>query len=458
MSIPTSDVPSGLANQAPLSDTQNFLCMFDQGDGGGPFGPRYNIVVGWRLRGRVDVETLRQAMADVVARHDSLRASIVTVDGVKVQRIHPPSPPELVVRDLPPDSRVSRAIRAEELLGMVEAGTYSVDELPHLRAVLGRFDDQDAVLALIAHHTASDGWSMQLIMRDIAACYAVRRGYVSAVPPPARTYQEYATWQRDGSGDRDTTRSKRYWRDKLEDAEILGVPTDHPRSAGLEKVSPVHRFSIAPEVTSAALELAKAMRSSPFMILFAVYNLVLHRTTGATDLVVPTLASGRTEPEYQDTVGPFFNFVPLRTDVRAAATFRDLAERCRTTCIEAMSHEIAFVDVLAEAPALMSPMADDRLAACAFQVWQFFSVMDREVVGDVEYTEVRGRMLPQAQGTDIPDGALLTLDIDPSGEIFGNLAYNSNLYAEGTMRVMAAEYCRLLEGAVAAPDSPLESL
>jgi condensation enzyme len=454
----TTHAPVSPARQIPLSHTQSFLRMFDQGDAAGPFGPRYNIVVGWRVAGRIDVDTLRQAMADVVARHDSLRASIVRADGVGYQTINPPSPPQLEVRDLPPDGSRSRDVRTEELLGDVEAGSYSAQKLPHLRAVLGRFDDNDGVLVLITHHTASDGWSMHLLIRDIAACYAARRGHAAPALPEVRPYQEYAEWQQASSAEAAVDVARDYWREKLRDAQILAIGTDRPRSANLAKFSPVYRFSISAELTSATLEFARALRSSPFMVLLAAYNVLLHKRTGSTDLVIPTLTSGRNDPQFQDTVGPFFNFVPLRTTIAGCKTFRGVVERTRTTCLEAYSYDIPFAQIMAEAPDVMRPLTEDSLAACAFQVWQFASVMYRELVGDLEYSEVRRRVLSQADGTDIPDGALLTLDIDPSGEIFGNIAYNSNLFDESSMVDLVAGYRQVLQNAVTGPDAPLSQI
>jgi hypothetical protein len=453
----TSSATSGATDEVPLSPTQNFLRLFDQGGDIGPFSARYNIVVGWRLRGPLDVGTLQLAMDDVVARHDSLRASIARGDGPGHQVIHPPSPAYLTVRELGDTPAGERDRRAEELLGELEAGSYPVEDLPHLRAVLGRFDGTDAVLALIVHHTASDGWSMQLLMRDIAARYAVRRGH-DATLPAARSYAEYVAERAAAAADPAVEVAREYWREKLRGARILAVPTDHPRSAGLEKKSPVHRFSISAELTSATLALARALRCSPFMVLHAAYNTLLHKLTGATDLVIPTIAAGRNQPEFQDTVGPFFNFVPLRTVIDGCATFRDVVERTRTTCIEAMAYDLPFVQIMGEAPELMSPLTEDDKAACAFQVWQFSTVMDRDLVGDIQYTEVRSRTLNQADGTDIPDGALLTLDIDPSGEIFGNIAYNSNLYTESSMIDLAARFRQVLHDGVTEPGTPLTNI
>lgn len=447
-------------DRIPLSPTQDFLRMFDQGDDAGPFGPRYNMVVGWRIRGAIDVPTLRLALEDVVARHDSLRSVIVRdADGTAYQEIRLPSPARLEVRNLPRAEGDTRDLRAEELLGEVEAGSYDVRVLPHLRAVLGRFDESDAVLALIVHHTASDGWSMQLLMRDIAHFYARRRGHETPDLPAVRPYWEYATAQRRVSAGPEAAAAREFWRERLRGARILGLRTDHPRSAGLSKASPVYRFAIPADVASAVERLARRTHSSPFMVLMAAYNVLMHQLTGATDLVIPTLASGRTQPEYQETVGPFFNFVPLRTRIPADATFHEVTAATRATCLEAISYDVPFTQILQVAPELMGPLAEDDLAACAFQVWQFSTVLDHETIGDLEYTDVRSRVLSQHDGTDIPDGALLTLDLDPSGTIYGNLAYNSNLYDEATMVDLVTAYARILRNAaVASPDSPIREL
>ncbi|MFC7110796.1 condensation domain-containing protein [Nonomuraea rubra] len=192
------------------------------------------------------------------------------------------------------------------------------------------------------------------------------------------------------------------------------------------------------------------------MVLLAAYNVLLQRLTGATDLVVPAITSGRGQPEFHETVGPFFNFLPLRTDLTGCETFRQVVDRTRGTCVEAYAREIPFLQIAAESPELMAEAALDDRALCALQVWQFATVMEGERIGDLAVEEVRGRLFSQPNGTDIPDGALLTFDIDPSGEIYGNFAYNSNLFTESSIMSMVAELSGILRYGVAAPDSPME--
>ncbi len=438
----------------PLSPTQEFLRIFDAGDDSGPFGPRYNIVVGWRVRGPLDPGILQQALDDVAARHDVLRVAIVRGETDSYQAVQPGGPVQLQVTDLPAGGS---QLAAERFLGDVEAGSYDSRSLPHMRAILGRFDDTDAVLALIVHHTSGDGWSMQLLLRDIAVSYAVRKGHDVAPLPAARSYRDYVTSARETFSGQAAADARAYWTAKLDGARITGLPTDYPRSAGREKTSPVHRFTISAELTSAVLQHARATRSTPFMVLFAAYSALLRRITGETDLVIPTLTSGRTDPEFHNTVGPFFNFVLLRTDLSGCATFRDVAEATRRSCIEAYTRDIPFTEILQLRPEVMAPLAEDTLAACALQVWQFSTVMDHELVGDLEFSEVRSRLLSQPDGTDIPDGALLTLDLDPSGQAFGNIAYNSNLYREQSMVDLTDRFTEILRTAMANPGTPLLS-
>ena len=443
-----------VAEPIPLSFNQEFLLNFDVGDDAGPFGPKYNIVCGWRLEGEVSTPTLQDALDDVVVRHETLRTLIVRDGGARHQEVLPPCPPALLVHDftaVPPERRETRA---EELLIEIESGAYGIGELPLLRAVLGRFGDDDAVLVLIAHHTAADEWSMRIIMRDLAACYAARAGYPVELPEMAQ-YQEYARAQRAEAADASTSPARGYWREKLRGARVLAIPTDHPRSAGLPKATAWHRFWIPAELTSSVFALSRGMRGSPFMVLLAAYATLLRTMTGVTDVVVPTFTSGRGQARYHDPVGSFFNFVPLRLDLDGCATFRQVVERTRATCIEAYSHDIPFTEVLQEAPELMSPSAQDDRAVCAFQVFRSPLATDGETVGGLRYAEIRRRLLSQPVGGDIPDGAMWHLEIDSGGDIVGTLGFNSNLFDAGAIAHLASEFHRVLASVVTTPDAPV---
>jgi hypothetical protein len=442
-----------------LSASQEFLCAFDRGNDLGVFGPRSLIVAGWRVHGQLDMTTLQLALDDVAARHEGLRTAIIRDKGDPHARVYPPSPAGLTVTDL--SSAVGgadRERRAHEFLNEVESGTCDPTHMPLLRAALGRFDDDDAVLALVSHHAVSDAWSIHLIMRDVAICYATRRGLPAPELPQVRQYGEYASWQQQILDDEPAVIAREYWQAKLAGGRFLTLPTDRPRKLEVPPVYSVYRFLFDRELVSATTSLAKSAHSSPFMVLYACFNLFLHRRTGVSDIVAPILTSGRTEPEFEHTVGPFFNFMPIRTDMSDCVTFRDLLHRTRATLLEAYSHELPFREIAARAePELIQrPVTDTNGVTTGFEVFQYPQTLEGKLIGDLRYTGLRRRLISSSDTSEIPDGNLWDFDLEPGGDMVGLAKFNSLDFDEQTIVAMIDEYRELLRASLKFPDSALQ--
>lgn len=437
----------------PFSCNQEFTYMFEEGEADGQFGPRNHIVHGWRLRGEVHADILRAALDDLVVRHEMLRTSIVLAGASRYQEVLPPSSAELSIRDMPaaPDARDRLA---EELLIEIESGTLDIQLLPHLRATAARFDTDDWFLVIQAHHTVTDGWSMRLIMRDLAELYAARRGCGNG-PPPARQYREYVAWQHQHLGTAKIEAMREYWRGKLSGARLLVLPTDRPASTGAPKLTSVHRHHIAADVITPARRLAAETRSTLFMVMLAAMKVLLNRMTGAADIVMPTFTPGRDHERFENTVGPMFNFVPLRTNLAGCRAFRDVLVRTRATCIESYLHDLPFVHILAEAPDLMDPLGSQDHAPGVFQIFPFPFALDGQLVGDLRIFEMRRRLISQPVGGDVPDGLLWTLNPHSDGDLIGHLQFRRNRFDESTIATAEAEFSQLLRDAVTAPDASL---
>jgi hypothetical protein len=449
---------AGPVKRRRLSANEDFFRAFDRGDDLGAFGPRCLIVAGWRLRGRLDMAALQLALNDVVARHEALRTTIIRDEDDPHARVYPPSPVELTVTALSsPADETGRERRAHEFLNEVDSGSYDFARQPVLRAALGRFDDDDAVLALVAHHTVTDAWSVHLIMHDLASCYATRRGLPAPELPEVRPYSEYASRQQQLLEGEDAAIAREYWRAKLAGGKFLTLPTDRTRKLAAPPVYSVYRFSFDQQLISATTALARSMRSSPFMVLFACFNLFLNRRTGVTDILTPTLTSGRTEPEFNETVGPFFNFVAVRTDMSDCVTFRDLVNRTRAALLEAYSYELPFREVAAQAePELLrEPVMNVNGVTTAFEVFQYPQTLEGELIGDVRYTGLRRRLISDTDTSEIPDGNLWDFDLDPAGDMVGLVKYNSLDFDSSTIVAMVEEYRELLRASLRSPDSPL---
>jgi condensation enzyme len=446
---------SASTERTPLSSNLALFTIFDQGDTHGAFGPRHLVILGWRLAGQLDLETFARALDDVVVRHEMLRTSVVRDDGPAYQKVHPPGSPRIEVIDLPRDDPRPRDQIVDDFINQVEASTLSVRELPHLRAVIGRLDDQDSVLVLVTHHIASDGWSMHVIISDLAHRYAARRGFEVPDLPPMRQYGDYAVWQAAELASARADQSRAFWRDGYRGAEILDIRADHRVAAGDVAVYSVLRFGIDAELTAAANQFARATRSSLFMVLLSAFNLLLHQLTGAVDLVSTTITSGRVDPSFNETVGPFFNLVPLRTDLSGCRNFIDLSRQVRQTCLDAYAHELPFSEIVAQTPELTKTYERDDGAVCAFQLLQYPGMTEPVTIGDIGYAEVRDRTMGRGRTSDIPNGVLWGLDVLPEGLISGTVRFNSRQFDEPTMAAMIDSFRHLLRRVLADPSSPL---
>jgi len=441
------------AEKIPLSLNQEFVLLFDSGDDDGPFGPHYHIVEAWRVTGKVNVAALRRALRDMVERHEALRTVIVRGDPDKCQKIYPPADPELSVRDLAGTG--SREQQAEDLIRELENSTISADQPPFIRAVLARFDEQDSVLAIQTHHIATDGWSVRVIIRDLVNRYGLHTGLSVPELPQAPQYREFAHWQRE-SPDAQPAAALDYWRKTLDGALISAIPTDYARSAGIPQSSGAHRFSIPANVVKAAARLGSSTKSTTVMVLLAAYQLVVGRKTGSDDVIVATFTPGRGGRLFEDAVGSFFNFIPLRTDLRGAATFRQVLERTRRTCLDAYSRDIPSIHIFGLAPQLMGPAMSDNAAAAVFQVFPDPVMLGENAPGDLKLAEISRQPTSQQRTSALPDGVLWTLSTAPSGDMIVAITFKRNIFSDATIGEMAAEFLRVLRDAVAAPDAPLK--
>src|SRR5512146_1890449 len=310
------------ADRAPLSLQLDFLRLMGDGGESGPFGPRYTIVHGWRIFGRIDTGALTASLADVVVRHEALRTKIVLDEG-GYQLICPPAAVALSLTELGAVSPADRDTAAENFINQVEEGVPVGDEVPRLRAALGRFDRDDAVLVLSAHHSVVDGWSMQVLMRDLTACYAARAAGREPALPPVRQYRDYAAWQ-----------LGRLAGGEVAGAQIVPLPTDRPRPDAAHTTG-WYRFLLAERFRTGILHAAKRHRSSPFIVLMAAFMSVIRDRTGETDLVIPTMLTGRDPGWTEDVIGTFYNFVPVRADLSGCRAFGDIVARVRASCVAA---------------------------------------------------------------------------------------------------------------------------
>jgi condensation enzyme len=445
------------AKRYPLSFTQEWFLTMDKGDDIGPFGRRYLIVFALRITGRVDLAVLQGALDDVVARHELLRTLVVRDADPPYQQVFPPCQVPLEVRDLPPANGKSRDMVIQELLLQAHADTISAREVPLLRALLCRFDDRDSALFLTVHHSVSDGWSIQVILRDLGAFYAARVSGTTPKLPQMRQYREYVDWQRASAGSTADDGALKYWAEKLDGAREFVVPTDHGHPERYSRPYSLHVFGIDADTMAAAAALANATRGTRFMVMLSAIYVLANRIGGATDLTVKAVTSGRNELEFHNTMGLFLNVVPFRTEIADCASFRDVVLKTRETFVDAMAHELPAGLLEQTFPDYIRSRGDTRMS-------QFLIAQPPAQYGEMTLPIAEGAkeidevLLAETESSDIPSGMLWHLNVQPDGGIAGGVHFNLDEHEESTAAGWTDGLKRILASAVRDPDQDWRQL
>jgi hypothetical protein len=444
-------------NRYPLSFTQEWFLTMDKGDHSGPFGSRYLIVAVLRITGPVDLGVLQGALDDVVARHELLRTLVVRDADPPYQVVYPPCRVPLEVRDLPPVTGKSRHMVIQELFVEAEAGTISTRQVPLLRALLCRFDDRDSALFLTVHHSVSDGWSVGVIVRDLGAFYEARVNGTPPKLPPMRQYREYVEWQRASAASTDDG-ALSYWAAKLDGAREFVMPTDHGHPERYSRPYSMHAFSIDADTMAAAADLANATRGSLFMVIFSAIYVLANQITGATDLTVNAVTSGRNELAFHNTMGLFLNVLPFRTEIADCASFRDVVVKTRETFIDAMANELPAGLLEKTFPDYIKSREDTRMA-------QFLisdaSSQDSEMTFPIAEGAkgIDERLLQDAETHDLPGGGTVWyLSVQPDGALHGSVQFNLDEFEASTAQGWAAGLKRILASAARDPDQDWRQL
>ncbi len=428
----------------------------DKGDDSGPFGSRYLIASVLRITGPVDLAVLQGALNDVVARHELLRTVVVRDADPAYQQVFPPCQVPLEVRDLPAVTGESRDMVVQELIVEAEAGTISARQVPLLRALLGRFDDRDSALFLTVHHSASDGWSVQLILHDLGAFYAAR---VSGIPPKLpqmRQYREFAEWQRASASTPDDGALK-YWAEKLDGARETVMPNDHPHPDLYSRPYSMHVFGINADTMAAATALATATRGTRFMVMLSAIYVLMNQITGVTDLTVPAITAGRNELQFHNTMGLFLNVLPFRTEIADCTSFRDVVLKTRETFIDAMANELPIGLLEQTFPDYIKSREDRRTSQLLImQPPSQYGEMTLPIAeGAKEIDEV---LLEEAESSDILGGTEWHLNTQPDGALSGAMHYNLDEFELSTVQGWSTGLKQILASAARDPDQDWRQL
>lgn len=420
----------------PLSSAQQRLWFTHQLS---PDSGLYNLSIAVDLVGEVDPVALRDALRWVVARHEGLRTRFPDTGGIPRQEVLAGFDPELPCVELTGRAEMERAAFAHAGRAFDLAA-----EVP-LRALLLRWAPDRWRLMLTCHHVLIDGWSVETVLRELAARYRDRDAVLG---PVACHYPDYSRWQRELLDGPEGDRLVAFWRDRLAGARPPALPADRPAPRRRSFAGDTVEAEVPAAVTARVAALAGPMPATPYMVHLAVFATQLARWSGIEDVVVGVPMACRTEPEHEDVVGCTVNVVPLRLGVAPDASFRETLTQVRDRLLDAFVHQQLPLDRIADlvggrgrdrTPLLrvvcshMGPAPELDLGTTACRVVQRFPT------GSAKFD------------------LTLTLVEDATG-VRVAVEYATELFGPATVRGFLDRYLAALDSATADPDRPLPRL
>lgn len=437
--------PAGLL---PLSFAQQRLWIVEQLTRGSAV---YNLPVAVRLKGELNVSALTRSLNEIVRRHEALRTTFALVEGNIVQLIAPSLELSLPVVDLPELPDVDREAEAQRLANEFMQAPFDLSSGPLLRAQLMRLHPEEHIALFVMHHIISDGWSLGVLVRELATLYdAFARELPSPLPELPVQYADFAVWQRAWlQGDRLAAQLD-YWRKKLgPQPPELALPLDRPRPQ-IQTYNGAHvSFTVAAETQRELNVLSRREGVTLFMTLLAAFQTLLYRYSSQEDIVVGTDVANRNRAETEHVIGFFVNMLVLRTDLSGNPTFRELLARVREVALGAYAHQDLPFDRLVDE---LEPERDPSRNPLFQAVFVLHNYPSSELkLPGITLSPFRFEshssqfdlILSMSEGTD---------------NMVGTVSYNTDLFAASTITEMVRRFQTLLQTIVADPDQHIADI
>ena len=433
----------------PLSYSQQRMWFLWQME---PDSPAYNVGGMARLRGVLDVGRFEAALQALIMRHETLRTTFPSVDGVACQKVSPQTGLRMDWQDVSGLGESERQRRLQQLADQEAHTPFNLETGPLLRACLVKAGEQEHYLVLTLHHIVTEGWAMDIFARELSALYEAfideRESPLAALPVQ---YLDYSVWQRQWLASGERQRQLDYWTAQLgSEHPLLELPGDRPRPPVQSHRGELYRFDLSADLAARVRAFNAERGLTLFMTMTATLAVLLYRYSGQNDLRIGAPVANRIRPESEGLIGAFLNTQVLRCQLDGQMTVAQLFEQVRHTVIEGQSHQDLPFDHLVEALQPPRSAAYNPLfqVMCNVQRWEF--QQSRQLAGmSVEY------LANDARATKFD----LNLEVTDLDHRLGCcLTYSTDLFDEPRIARMAGHWRNLLEALIADPQQRLSEL
>jgi amino acid adenylation domain-containing protein len=322
-----------------------------------------------KFSGALDIAALQRVLQEIVRRHESLRTVFTAVNGGLRQIVHTDTRLPWDFIDCSQQSESERTKLLDEQLRNRARQSFDLSSGPLIRAALFCTDNGAHLLALNFHHIVFDGWSEQVLFRELRSLYAAfAAGQASSLPELEIQYGDFAEWQSSQYTRERLDAHLDYWTKRLTGVAPLQLPLDFPRPETPSFQGSSITADIPGEIVSRLQQLAKERSATLFMVLLAAYKALLCRLTGQTDISVACPVVGRQRSEVESLIGCFINLLVLRTEVTESSTFDDLLAQVRTTSLEAYERQDVPLEKIVQRLSIGRDAAGKSLVSAMFNL------------------------------------------------------------------------------------------
>ncbi|WP_240326446.1 non-ribosomal peptide synthetase, partial [Pseudomonas syringae] len=443
--------PADRSAPLPLSFAQQRLWFLDQLDP--TASAAYHMPAALRLTGTLDKPALKAALDHLVVRHESLRTTFRRNGEHPVQVIaDTQSGFSLVEQDLRGLSSEHARLSAARISDAEAAEPFDLLAGPLIRGRLLQLNDEEHLLLITQHHIISDGWSIEVLVREFSALYRAFVGHqASPLPPLPIQYADYAAWQRHRMEGERQARHIEFWRSHLSGAPaLLTIPTDRPRPEVQSYEGSTLTFRLPEHLSKAIAAFAQLRAATPFMTLMAAWAVLLTRISGQQDVVIGTVAANRDRQDVQALIGFFANTLALRVRLQADPTLDEVMAQVRNLMLESSSYQDTPFDLVVEA--LKPPRSTSH--APVFQTMLYTNAGN-----DAEKLHLPGLTLEFLTSRQEDTQHDLSLHIDEGGEqLVCSLSYSTALFDVSTIERLAQRFERVLSVFTDAPQTRVGEL
>ncbi|MGI8635091.1 MAG: amino acid adenylation domain-containing protein, partial [Segetibacter sp.] len=429
----------------PLSFSQERLWFIDKLEG----SLQYHIPAALRLKGELSVEALQYALTTIVSRHEVLRTVYREEEGQPYQYILDADDWKISTLNYSEFTQTYGDLK--QCIQKITTAPFNLSKDYMLHATLITLSELEHLLVVTMHHIASDGWSISIIVKEVVELYqSYQEKALPNLPALKIQYADYAIWQRRILGDHGLKEKLKYWKNKLENVDVLRLPTDFIRPAVRTSRGAKVGFNLTKDLSNQLQTLSQQQATTLFMTLLAAFKVLLSRYSGQEDICVGSPIAGRQQQEVEPLIGFFVNTLPLRSDLNPQSSFIELLQHVRSTTMDAYDHQEVPFGKVVEAVVGKRDLSTDPL------VQVMFVLQNTPDVPELKLGNAKLSAETFAVNTSLFE---LLLNIrETSGGLQGFIEYSSDLFSAGTIDRFISHFKELLGSIVRTPHQKISEL